>query len=230
MRQIELEDGVTCFEIGEAREPVVLIDNFCASPEHLQALADGAMFLQAPGHYPGLRAPAPATYLNERAQLLKDILTNVFHMTHGARLLECNFSIVTDAPANLTNIQRLPHFDSVDRGRLALLHYMRGSKHGGTVFYRHKSTRFETISAANYDIYTQALATDLSASGLPAPDYPSRSTDWFEEIFRIEAAPNRMAIYRGVSIHSGYIPVDFQFDPSPQTGRLTINTFLQSRE
>jgi Family of unknown function (DUF6445) len=224
-----LADDVSLTRIGREGEPVVVIDNFIADPQALISAAAGLRYQPLGPHYPGIRAPAAAAYLEARGDLLKQILTDVFGFTRGAALVECNFSLVTTPPAALTPIQRLPHFDSLDRGRLALLHYLGQSAQGGTAFFRHRRTGYETLNAARFEPFRTALDEDVRVAGLPSADYPTRSQELFEEIHRIDAAPNRMAIYRGVTLHCGVIPADFAFDPDPRTGRLTVNTFLQAR-
>ena len=108
--------------IGQEGESVVVIDDFSSQAEALEQMGRTARIVPGNNHYPGHRAPAPASYLGERADLLKTVLIDVFGMTSGAELIECSFSFVTTPPAHLTPIQRLPHFDGTDPGRLALLH------------------------------------------------------------------------------------------------------------
>ena len=62
--------------------------------------------------------------------------------------------------------------------------------------------------------------------GPPPVEYINGDTPEFERIACFEAAPNRVLVYRSVSLHSADIPSDFGFDASPRTGRLTANTFF----
>jgi len=226
---LETLPGVTVLKFGHEGEPVVLIDSYVRDAELLRTHAASQFWQRLGPHYPGVRAPAPATYLNERADLLKRVLIEVFDMTNGAELVESNFSLVTTPPEQLSPIQRLPHFDSLDRGRLALLHYLGGPDQGGTAFYRHRSTGFETLSEERHSPYAQKLQSEVTAAGGVPAGYFCGDSPLFEKIGEIQALPNRMAIYRGVTLHSGVIPDGFPFDPDPRTGRLTINTFLQAR-
>jgi hypothetical protein len=57
--------------------------------------------------------------------------------------------------------------------------------------------------------------------------YINGSTDQFEEIASFDAIFNRLVMYRGTSLHSGRIGSDYNFDPSPATGRLTITSFFE---
>jgi hypothetical protein len=227
--QVLSEADVTVRPLGYEREPLVIIENFCAEPEALMAEAEASTFGPAGPHYPGIRARADPAYLARRMTLLQEVLRAVFNFRDGASLVECNFSLVTQPPDTLRPIQRLPHFDSTDPGRIALLHYLCGPEMGGTAFYRHRATGFESICAARLASYGPALEAEVRGGGLPEANYVAGDTDLFAETARVDAAFNRMAIYRGRLLHSGAIPADFGFSPVPRAGRLTVNTFLQAQ-
>jgi hypothetical protein len=133
---------------------------------------------------------------------------------------------VTTRPADLTPIQRLPHFDGLEGERIALLHYLNGQDKGGTAFYRHRGTGFETITAERHAAYDAALHREVAQHGLPAPAYISGDTALYERIARFEARPNRALIYRGHLLHCAELPDDLDFTPDPRSARLTVNTFL----
>lgn len=208
-------------------EPLVIIDQFSSTPEKLMEAAADAAYQPLGKHYPGIRAPADPSYLAERAGLLETILKTVFGITSGAQLVECAYSIVTTDRGALTPIQRIPHFDSTDPGRIALLHYMGGPDMGGTAFFRHRQTGFEVITSERMSEYDIALQKEAHA--LPKEGYASGSSQQFAQIGLVEASYNRMVIYRGYRLHSGHIPLDLPLSADPRTGRLTINTFLQER-
>lgn len=225
----EPHQRVSIERFGAEDEPVVVIEDFCTVPEALLRQSAASTFNPGGRHYPGQRAPAPSAYLAERMDLLKDLLTDVFAAGKGAALVECNFSIVTTRPEALTPIQRLPHFDSTDKSYLALLHYLCPADAGGTSFYRHRATGYETITEARLQTYTDSVQADASRLGLPPAAYFSGSTDQFERIGRVEAAFNRMVIYRGYRLHSGDIHRPEQIGQKGVTPRLTVNTFLKVR-
>lgn len=213
---------------GHENEPLVIIDDFSDAFDALKARAVASSYAVTSPHYPGIRAQADPSYLSANMSVLKSVLTDVFDTPQGASLVECAYSIVTTKPDDLTPIQRLPHFDSTDPGRLALLHYFGDAASGGTAFYRHQSTGFETIKVDRHPAYTHALSSEVEAHGIPAPAYYARG-DMFERIGEVEAKPNRMVIYRGYRLHSGIIPTRLPLSPDPSVGRLTLNTFLQAR-
>lgn len=215
--------------IGYEREPIVIIDGFSPEPSALVDEAAKLVYQPLGAHYPGIRAPAAPAYLAARMDLLQEVLSGVFGVSRGADLVECNYSIVTTPPAALAPIQRLPHFDSTDPGRIAILHYLCQPLDGGTAFYRHRATGFETISASRLEDYSEVLQAEAVARGLPQADYVRADTALFEQTYKVDAAFNRLVIYRGWSLHSGAIPPDLTFSPDPRKGRLTINTFLQAR-
>lgn len=214
---------------GVEQEPLVILDGFAADFEALRHAAEAGAYAVTSPHYPGVRCQADPAYLGARMEVLRDVLTDVFGLGQGAALVECAFSIVSTPPSDLKPIQRLPHFDSTDPKRLALLHYFGGAEDGGTAFYRHKATGFETVRAERLDPYAAAMQAETAAFGLPVGGYHYGDTRQFELIGEIGARPNRMVVYRGYRLHSGVIPQVRQLSDDPKTGRLTLNTFLQGR-
>ncbi|NNM13576.1 MAG: hypothetical protein HKO58_04570 [Gammaproteobacteria bacterium] len=214
---------------GHEQEPIVVVDNFSTNPEELVTIASRSAFNKNNSYYPGIRASAPANYLAQNNSLLEDIIRNIFHIESGVRLLDCNYSLVTTLPDRLTDFQCFPHFDGLEKGRLAVLHYLCGGESGGTAFYRHKNTGFETMDQSRHKEYTSARYREFEQSGPPTKAYATGSTDHFEQIGRIDAKFNRLIIYRGQTLHSGHISENFTFSNDPEIGRLTINTFFMDK-
>lgn len=225
----EAYESVSIKRFGNEGEPIVIIDGFYSDPDALVRQSAASGFGPAGRHYPGQRAPAPSAYLAERMNLLKDLLTDVFDAGKGAALVECNFSVVTTRPEALTPIQRLPHFDSTDKSNLALLHYLCPADAGGTSFYRHCATGYETVTEDRLQPYTASLQAEATREGLPPAAYFSGSTHQFERIGGVEAAFNRMVIYRGYRLHSGDVLKPEQIGQPGADPRLTVNTFLKVR-
>ena len=147
----------TVKRFGKEQEPVVIIDDFYSDPEALLKDAESKHYQKLGPFYPGIRAQANPAYLGERLAVLTEILKTVFDMPSGAALTECAYSIVTTPPQNLMPIQSLPHYDGLDEGRLAVLHYLSGPETGGTAFYRHRESGFETIHEDRFEIYKETL-------------------------------------------------------------------------
>jgi len=214
---------------GQEQEPIVIIDDFYSDLEGLRQDAASKSFQKLGPFYPGIRAQANPAYLGERMALLTEALKDVFDFQRGAKLTECAYSLVTTPRAELTPIQRLPHYDGTDAGRLAVLHYLSGHETGGTSFYRHKATGFETVTEDRFEQYKFALEEEIAKHGLPPQNYVDEGKPQFMLIGRIASKPNRCILYRGITLHSGYIPHDMPLDLNPARGRLTINTFLSKK-
>lgn len=217
---------ITRQSIGEAKEPLLIIDNFAPQPDAWVKFAATQTFSKLAPYYPGVRAAISQDYLRIHLPSLLPLLSDTFGYASGARLVEVFYSIVTTPPGELVPMQRMPHFDGGGDEKLALLHYLCPQSHGGTGFYRHKSTGFQTVPDAKFDTYKAALARDVEVHGMPASEYVRTTTPVFERIGGCKAAYNRAVIYRGTNLHAIDLPEDFAFDPSPERGRLTINTFL----
>lgn len=215
--------------IGNEQEHIIIIDDFFSSPQKLVEIASHSSFTNNSSYYPGIRAEAPSSYLAERQDLLVDAIQTQFGITTGVEVLECNYSLVTLRPKKLSAFQCYPHFDGLERGRLAILHYLCGEEFGGTAFYRHKATGYETLNSDRYKAYDLQRQEEFKKSGICEKKYFSGDSSEFEQIAYIKAKFNRLIIYRGCTIHSGQIPVNYHFGQDPKNARLTINTFLMER-
>lgn len=211
---------------GNERAPVAVIDNFAPHPERF--IDDAAMLGFAPmgEHYPGVRANVARAMLVPLLKSLGDAIHDVFGYD-AADVSDAFYSLVTTPPEALTPIQRLPHFDGVEPERLALLHYLSTDQPGGTAFYRHRATEFESVTAARLPVYRAALECDLARVGMPEPAYIDGDTDLFECIGRFDGVFNRAILYRGNTLHCAWLPDAGRFVDDPARGRLTANTFLQ---
>ncbi len=213
---------------GTELEPLVIIENFAAGAAALIDEAASLQFSASSPHFPGVRARV----VQQTSQAMQEALAPLMREVFGVESCDvegCFFSLVTTPPEQLAPIQRLPHYDGMEPGRLALVHYLCGSHCGGTSFYRHRATGFETVCADRFAAYRDALAADVRRVGLPACAYILGDTPVFERIASIPCVFNRAILYRGRNLHSGDIAEGFQFDPGPRSGRLTITAFWTSR-
>jgi Family of unknown function (DUF6445) len=216
-------------EIGHERQPVIVIDDFAPDFAALRAEAEAAAYLPMKGHYPGVRAPVAAETAHKFLAPVQELISSTFGLAGPATLIESLYSIVTTPPERLTPIQRLPHFDGFEAGRIAMVHFLSDGDQGGTAFYRHRATGFETIGAERHRPYDAALHRDVAAHGMPAPAYIAGDTPIFEQISRFSALPNRVLIYRSRALHCADLPLGIPLSPDPRVGRLTVNTFLIGR-
>jgi hypothetical protein len=213
---------------GRERVPVIVLDNFVSF--HAQLVMDASMLAYQPigPYYPGVRAVVSSRLVTRFLSGLELLLADTFGLTTAAAVVESYYSLVTTAPADLAPIQRLPHFDSVDMGRIALLHYLSSAASGGTAFYRHRTTGFERVTADRMAEYEKTLQADIARTGLPKPAYISGDTPVFDQIGHIAARYNRAIVYPGNCLHCADIPADMVLSADPAVGRLTVNTFLQA--
>jgi hypothetical protein len=216
------------YHFGQESIKVLVLDDYLPDPEAIIDMAvNGPSFAPNGPYYPGIRAPVPPSSFQTLLGPLAEVLPRCFDYSGRAGLRECNFSVVTTPSDQLQPIQRLPHFDSLEYGRVAALLYLcQGNSQGGTAFYRQRSTGFESVDVGRFSAFEAALNADVASHGLPSAAYVDETSPIYEMIGRVEARFNRMIVYLSSSLHCAYIPKDFAFDPNPTTGRLTVNAFL----
>ncbi|MBC9031358.1 hypothetical protein IAG41_03040 [Sphingomonas sp. JC676] len=222
-----IRPDIVARRIGAEGQPIAIVDGFHSDPDALRAAAAGAVFEPGRHHYPGIRATLPIDYFALVRPALVPVLREVFGHAGGIELLDASFSIVTTPPAELTVVQRLPHVDAVQPGRIALVHYLAPEGGDGTAFFRHRATGFEAIDAARSPDYLASLNAEVGAEA-PPQAYPFGDTPLFERIAHVEARYNRAVIYRSALLHSGAIAPDAPLDADPSTGRLTVTAFLST--
>ncbi len=221
-------------EIGHEKNRVLIVDDFMDEPHLLieQASRMAPFPAEDVTYYPGLRrliVPADADtelHVNESLEALAPLIGQVFGLK-SFMPTEASFSLVTKRPQDLSQAQRLPHYDKTDPNFLAVLHYLSPKPQGGTSFYRHRATGFERIAPDREGQYAMTRGREVAASGDMPPQYFTGSDRHFDRTARFEAKFNRLLVYRGSLLHSGDIPADFGFSSDPTVGRLTCNIFLQ---
>ncbi|MBC8025105.1 MAG: hypothetical protein H7Y89_03865 [Steroidobacteraceae bacterium] len=204
--------------------PVLCIDGFSIDPGHLVDLATTATFIDPGSVYPGVRAPAPAGYVESMLAAVAPDIEAAYGATPDRDLELCAYSMVTTAPGKLRAVQRIPHFDGPDVARIAFLHYLCAPSQGGTSFYRHRATGFEVVAPDQVEDYRKLVVAEMR-SGVSAPDYVGADTRHFEKIHTVDAAFNRLIVYKGNALHSGDIGLGTVLSEDPRLGRLTINGF-----
>lgn len=217
--------------IGQEQQPIIVIDDFVADPTGLVAYAMSQQdVIPAAGHYPGLRSQAPKAYQAMLCLQLSPFLQQVFGLTtEQLTQADSYYSLVTTPVEQLTVFQQLPHFDQPKTTDLAVIHYLCNAAHGGTSFYRHRSSGFEFVDESRRGKYLSGLEKEIQLYGMPTqPCYINGENVFFERITSVASKFNRAVIYRCSSLHSGDIPPDYQFDMNPMTGRFTIASFIHS--
>ena len=130
----------------------------------------------------------------------------------------------------LQPIQRLPHFDGLERNRLAVLLYLDPAERGGTAFYRQRGTGFETVDSTRFAAFQTELESGIAQHGLPPSDYIRGDTALYEQVGTVSGKFNRAVVYHGNSLHCADLPADFEPPVDPLAGRLTLNLFLRTAD
>ncbi len=214
--------------IGAEATPVLVVDNVLSDPQVVidYAAAHASFTPDVGAYYPGDRSPMPRIYSFALRALLGPVIASAFGLKEFLPVQEKgDFSMVTTPPGELQVLQRMPHIDNTNPKHFAVLHYLCGPDHGGTSFYRHRETGFETIDERRFPIYRKALEDRLASHGPPPAGYALGDDAVFERIASFDSALNRVLVYRGLSLHSADIGPGFRFDRAPRTGRLTANAF-----
>ncbi|MEJ0086823.1 MAG: DUF6445 family protein [Pseudomonadota bacterium] len=213
--------------IGRECAPLLVIDNLVAGAEGLVDLAAGKLFGDVTSYYPGIRAKAPLSYQQFVLEQMRSLFSETFGLQGKAlRFTACYFSLVTTPPEKLSHLQCIPHIDSVLGTELAFVHYLFKRDHGGTAFYRHRSTGFEVITQERKIQYFETVEAEKTGANKPAVGYIGGSTALYEQLRSEAGVFNRMLVYRRNSLHSGSIATGTAVDPNPRSGRLSINGFM----
>jgi hypothetical protein len=212
---------------GAEQAPLVLIDNLVADPDALVELASAKQFGDVTSYYPGVRAKVPLTFQQFALAQLREVCGDYFGLSpSGLRFTACHFSLVTTPPANLIHMQRIPHVDSLFPDQLAFIHYLFKADLGGTAFYRHRKTGFESIDQSRKAEYMRQVEIEAQGPHSPPAEYISGDTPLYEQLATHKGVYNRLLLYRRNSLHSGALTKNFVPDTNPRTGRLSINGFL----
>ena len=221
--------SVTVGEIGEEKQPIILVENFINDADNFVAhTANKAKFNESKDYYPGIRTQSPDSYMTLVRDVLGQLICDTFKLrpekiSHSQSYL----SIVSTPPDKLKPFQSIPHFDGTSPEDIAFLHYLCDDRFGGTSFYRHNKTGYEYVNQLRLEKYIKTVNEETSKSGIEKK-YLFGDSKLFTRIDSIEAKFNRLIIYRGTSLHSGDIRENYKFDTNPLTGRLTVTSFLYS--
>jgi len=200
-----------------------------AAPKEAISAASLQKFAKITPQYPGIRAGLPETVLHSWLEVLSPTLDNHFGAAPNGWEMQAWFSLVTHRPEDLIPMQRLPHVDGTDPNQLAMMLYLHDTDHGGTGFYRHRSTGLTALTDATFPRYREALQQDVARTGLPPAAYVTDGAPHFERIHASEGTFNQAIFYRGNLLHSGLIDERAPLSPDPTKGRLTINAFFRPK-
>jgi hypothetical protein len=214
-------------EVGTERAPLLVVDDFVSNADDLIDYAAAQTFTVQGRYYPGIRCVAPPSYQHFLLTTLGSAMLECLGVARGSlRLAMCHYSLVTTPADRLELLQRIPHVDSVAKTGLASIHYLCRTDLGGTAFYRHRATGFESLDAARNESYLRTLEAECAGPNAPRSAYINGDTPLFAQIGKQDCVFNRLLIYRRNVLHSGCIASDFVPDANPRTGRLSINSFI----
>ena len=223
---ISLTNRDTC-QFSSENHHLVQINEFLRQPEIVIEQASLQKFAKITPQYPGIRSPIPPQAAGRWLESLSPMLDEYFAAAENGWEIQAWFSLVTTRPADLVPMQRLPHVDGTDPGQLAMMLYLHETDHGGTAFFRHRSTGLEELTDESFPTYRKALEADVAAAGLPPAAYVTDGAPHFERTYASEGAFNQAIFYRGNLLHSGIISNNADLSSDPRKGRLTINAFFR---
>lgn len=213
--------------VGQERQPLLIVDDVLADPDAMIDAAREADFYVPPHtNYPGLNAPLPEAYYRTVVTALRGPIEAAFGLRADAYLKYFGFfALATTDVTDAQPIQKIPHHDGPDPERLAMVHYLCRGDHGGTGFFRHKATGFESVDHARQEPYVAIAKAQLAAAGVGGPAFASSDMADYALIDQAECVFNRLIVYRNHVLHSALLsPRGAAADPG--RGRLTANGFI----
>ncbi len=219
--------GAETGAIASENHTLVSVPSFLNDPESVISSCFLQNFAKITPQYPGIRASLEPEVCAKWLSELAPMLDNAFGKAARGWEMQAWYSIVTTPPAQLIPMQCFPHVDGTDPNQLAMMLYLHETDHGGTAFFRHRSTGLSSLTAQTYPRYQQALQHDVQQTGLPSPAYVTDGGPHFERIHVCNSDFNRAIFYRGNVLHSGIIDNSAPLPADPRTGRLTINAFFR---
>lgn len=220
-------DGAKVSQFSDANHVLVSVDGFLDVPENVISQACLQKFAKITPQYPGVRAVLDPAVCQSWLGRLAPLLDQWFGHRGGQWEMQAWYSLVTSAPYELAPIQRLPHVDGTDPTHVAMMLYLHRTGHGGTAFFRHRSTGLESLTAEDFPRYAAAVQRDVEKAGIPPAAYTTDGAPLYERVHAVPGHFNSAVFYRGNILHSGVIDNTAPLSADPREGRLTINAFFR---
>ncbi len=213
-------------QYGEEQNALLIIDDVLLNPDDLVDIAAATAF-SAPDatYYPGLNAPLPPLYLETLLPILRPSLIRAFGIGDSRLISRAFFALSTKSPDEMVALQKIPHYDQPDPRCLAMVHYLARDQGGGTGFFRHTPTGFESIDATRRESYMAQVAEEVVVLGDRLTGYTGPDTPNYALLETIEPRFNRLVIYRSHVLHCALFD-GARLTGDPRTGRLTANSFF----
>jgi hypothetical protein len=217
--------------IGEEKVPLLMIDNFANSVADLVEFAGDGSSFQADNNnfYPGKRKLMSSEYGEKICHQYLPLFHSFFgcSQTARAKTVISAFALADTPVKKLRPMQMLPHIDTPQTNQFAVVHYLCSKEHGGTSFYQHKETGYQTINQDRLFHYASQVKKEAIANQIhKTPRYMSASDKLFEQLYSVEARMNRAIIYPSNLLHSGNVNAALGLSSVPKKGRLTIGSFI----
>jgi len=227
---VNKKSKVTVINVGNEVTPIIVIDQLCDQPEALMGFAEPASsFGDGGGFYPGIRKPLPDSYAEQICLHYLPLMQEVYQLdpSSKAKIILSALSLAVTPAEQLRPIQTLPHFDTEQRNQFALVHYLCGQQHGGTSFYRHRKTGYESITNSRLSEYGTLLKQQAIKNEIHKKlSYINSDHHLFERIHKIDAKMNKAIIYPSNLLHSGNINTATGLPCDVRCGRLTTSSFI----
>lgn len=216
--------------IGAERNPLLIIDDVLENADELVDAAAHADWAPPNGtFYPGLNANLPVSYLRTLLPVLKPSFERGFGLRQDQPLVAYGFyALATWGLERFGPLQRIPHFDQPNPMSLAMVHYLCEDQPGGTAFFRHRLSSYESVNTGRRDSYMQAVAHEIDRDGAQLTGFAGPETPNYEMIDHVELRFNRLVIYRSNVLHCALFD-GANLSDDPRTGRLTANSFFSPK-
>jgi hypothetical protein len=217
--------------IGAEKTPVYFVDDILNDLSYFLSKAHDIVEFEGAGEkgYPGPRSPLDVDYTQTILYAIENKLRQIYQVPGSLRLKvhASYYSMVAKPASLLSTFQRIPHIDSANPYYFAIMHYINPGDFGGTGLYRHNPTNFENITLARLHDFEGSVQSYLNANGLPETRYFTESDAHFSLIGLIPYKSNRLVVYPGSQLHSGYIKSANDIGTDLLQGRLTANIFVE---
>lgn len=223
----ELGGRISIKTIGSEKNRIAFVRDVFEDPDDVISLASTARYAPADRAYPGVRSPVD----DNVAGLVKSTVAAAVRTLFPAEFSELSggthYSFVTQRPFDSAGMPRRPHFDDTSGTLMAAVLYLSHNAHGGTGFFRHRGTGFETITDDRLSFYDTVVKTE-QARFVPSKEFSSGPDHpFYERIGTAQPIFNSMVVYPGGILHSGDIDRIAPILPDVRNGRLTINAFFK---
>ena len=112
------------------------------------------------------------------------------------------------------------------RNQLAFIHYLFKANLGGTSFYRHRKTGFESIDQERKPEYMRQVELEAHGPDTPPAEYINGTRRSTNRVATRKGSTTACCCTAAIRSTRGRWRENFIPDPNPRTGRLSINGFL----